>query len=184
VEAPGQERLVGAPERRVAIHARATEVGAVVALAQRDVLGPVALVACFPVLPGQLERTLHRVRAAIAEVHGGDAIGRHQLHQALRELDGPRMRRAAKGVVERKLIELLDDRIANLAPPETEIGAPKAADPIDQAMTVDVPDPAALAAHDDVRGHISRRRRMAHRVEQASCVLCLEFLVRQSLHAG
>ena len=182
VEAPRQQRLVGAPKRGVAVDAHPAEVHAVIALAQRDELGAIALAAHLPVLTRQLQGALDGVRAAAAEVHGADTVGRHQPHQALRQLDGTRMRRAAKGVVEGQLVELRHDRVADFLAAEAEVRAPQPADAVDQPVSVDVPDPAALAPRDDVGGRLTHRARMRHRVQQVQGVFRLQFLGREFAH--
>src|SRR5262249_58197858 len=121
----------------MAIPPRPAEVRAVIAFAEGDDLGAVARALHLPVLAGELEGALDGVRAAVAEVHGADPIRRHQVHEPLRELDGARVRGAAEGVVERQLIDLRDDRIADLTTAEAEIGAPQATDAIDEPMTID-----------------------------------------------
>src|SRR4029077_11848379 len=81
-----------------------------------------------------------------------------------------------------QLIELRHDRVADLAPAEAEVGAPQAAHAIDQAVAVDVPDPASLSAHDDIGKRIAHRAGMGQRVEQPPGVLCFEFVVAESAH--
>src|SRR6516164_299658 len=49
-------------------------------------------------------------------------------------------------------------------------------------MPVDIPDPATLAARDDVGERIAHGARVRHGVQDAPGVLGLEFLVRQSAH--
>src|SRR5580698_11422129 len=99
-------------------------------------------------------------------MHGGDIVWAHEVDQPLRQLDRARVRGAPKGVEERQLIKLRDDRITDLFASEAEICAPQAADAVHHAMAVYVPDPAAVAARDDVRGRIPNGARVSHRVQQ------------------
>jgi hypothetical protein len=101
VEAPGQQRFVGAAEVGVAVHAHAAKVHAVVALAQADEFEAIGLALELPVLACHLERAFHRIRAAIGEHHGGHVFGLHHLHQALGQLDRPHMGGAPEHVVKR-----------------------------------------------------------------------------------
>jgi hypothetical protein len=59
--------------------------------------------------------------------------------------------------------------------PEAEVGAPQAGHAIDHAMTVDIPDPAALAAHDDVGWRVEHALRMRHGMHQVPGVGRFEF---------
>ena len=150
VEAARQQRLVGAAEVAVAVHAHAAKVHAVVALAQADELGAVGLAAQLVVLAGDLQRAFHRVRAAVAEHHRGHAFGLHQRHQPGRELDGLHVRGAAERVVERQRVHLRDHRVAHRLVAVPQVGAPEAAHAVEQLVAVHVPDPAAFAAGNDV----------------------------------
>src|SRR5450631_142962 len=90
----------------------------------------------------------------------------------------------AKGVVERQLIELRDNRIADFLAAEPKVRTPKTAHSVDQAVSVHVPDPAAVPAHDDVRRRVARRTGVSHRMQQMQGVFGLEFSSREFGHQG
>jgi hypothetical protein len=182
MEAAGQQRLVRPAKGSIAVHTHAAEVHAVIALAQRDELGPVALSFHLPVLTRELERPFDCIRAAAAEIDAAGTVGLHQLHQSLRQLDGARMRGATKRVVEGQLIELRHDGIADFLAPESKVGAPQTAHAIDQPMSVDVPDEAALAPRNDVRRRVAGRGGISHRMQQTQAVFGLKFRAREFTH--
>ena len=113
---------------------------------------------------------------------GADAVFGHQGRQLLRQLDGARMGRATKGVVERQFVQLGNDGVADFPAAEAQIRAPQPADPVDHAMAVDIPDPAAIAAHDDVRRRFPGGAGMAHRMQQVTRIFGFEFCRRKFVH--
>src|SRR5271170_3928010 len=105
---------------------------AMVTLAQRYEFRPISLTPHFPVLARQLQSALDCVRPAAAEVHRRHSVRLHELDEALRQLNRPRVSCTSKDVVEGQLIQLCHDRVADLFTSKAKIGAPQPTDRVDQ----------------------------------------------------
>ncbi len=179
VETARHQRLIGAPDVAQAVDRHAAEMHAVVALLQADELAALGLALELPVLARDLQRTFDGIAAAVAEHHRGDAVLGHHADQTRREFDRARVAGAAEGVVERQFVELGDDGVAHRAVAVAEVAAPQAGHAVDHLVAVDVPDPAAFAAGDDVGAVLLHRPRVRHRVKQEACVVLLELFDRR-----
>ena len=144
-----------------------------------DELAPVLVAAQLVALARQLECAFHRVAATVAEHHRGHAIGAHQLDQRTRQLDGARVRGAAKGVEERQLVQLRHHRVAHRPAALARVAAPQARHAVEQLVTVDVPDMAAIASRNDVGLPALGLHGLGvgHRVPQVLGVVALEVAV-------
>jgi len=136
----------------------------VIALLQRQELGPVGLAPDLPVLPREPQRGLDRV---------GSTRGEEGAHYAFRlepfgELVGELDRRAGRGAAETRIVgqrvELISDRLLDGIAAIAEIDVPEAADRIQHGIAVDVGDVDALSLHHDPRRLRPHLGRMGHRV--------------------
>lgn len=171
VKAAGQVRLVVAPEHRVAVHRRAAEMRAVVALLQRNEFRAVGLPAHLPVLARDLQRGLDRVRSARAVQHAAHALGLHHVDQLTRQFLGARVRDAVEQLEVFELVELAHDRFLDLGAVVADVDVPEARDAVDELATALVVHVAAVAAHDADRLAALHVVRVQHRVPETGIVV-------------
>ena len=170
VVAAGQQRLVVAPEHRIAVDRGATEVGAVVALAQGNELGAIGLALQLPVLASQLQGAFDGVRAARAEGHAAHVFRLQQVHQDPRQFLGAGMADPVEQLEVLQLIELGGDGRLHFLAVVANVDVPQPGHAIHQLTALVVVHIAAIAAHDADRFALLHLVGVQHGMPEMACL--------------
>ena len=148
----------------------------------RDDLGALRLADRVPVVPGELDGGVVRLRARALE---HDARHRHgrDLEQLLGQFDRRLVRAMAVEVIVAELAHLLVGDLGEPLGAEAERGAPQPRHRLDVVATGIVEHPAALAARDDQRAFLLVPAQVGLHVHEAGDVACLD-RVRDVIHAS
>ena len=171
VMAAGQQRLVGGTETRISVDAGAAHVGSVVTLLEAEELHATGFASQLVVLPGQPQCHLHAVRSAGCEEAADHALFGKELPQPEGEFDDRVIGGSAKDGIVRKPVELTGDGLFHGGVGETEIDVPESTHSIKNDVSVNVHEPDAPCAHDDLGRVAKALRRMRHRMPEMAGVV-------------
>ncbi len=146
---------------------------AVVGHPARDDLRPLRLPDRIPVVPGELDGGVVRLRARALEDHARHGHGRN-LEQRLGERNGRLVRAVAIEMVVAELAHLLVGDLGEPLGAEAERSAPQPRDRLDVVAAGIVEHATALAAHDDLRAFLLVPAQVGLHVHQACDVARLD----------
>ena len=177
VETAGQKRFIPDAEAVVAVHAGPAEMRAVIALFQRQELGPLRLALDAVIIPRQPQTCVDGIRSARGEEDPADAVfGKELLHRD-RGLDRRGVGRSGEGRIIGQLRQLVRDRLFHHIVRIAQVGAPQPAHAVDHRMAVDVEDARSFGFRDDGRRVRHAVAGGAHGMPQGLCIMFLEEIV-------